>query len=223
MVAGPRNDALAFSPMGLDGLLCQAPPPLSLTAQYRLWELGRHAQDIEHVVELVPGMNNLLVIFNAMAVSAEDLTARLAACWTRCKGSARTGKTIDLPVRYGGALGMDLGEVAHRADLSTEEVVRLHSAGHYVVFFLGAYPGLGFLGGLDNRIATPRRMEPRLRVPGGSVGIGGAQTAVLPTAMPSGWNIIGNTPVSLFDVAKNPPAALAPGDRVRFQVEKIES
>ena len=119
---------------------------------------------------------------------------------------------------YGGEHGPDLQVVADHAGLSVEEVVRRHAGAEYVVFFIGFQPGFAYLGGLDPTLHTPRRDAPRLEVPAGSVAIGGAQTGIYPAASPGGWQLIGRTASTLFDPARNPPALLQPGDRVRFTI-----
>jgi inhibitor of KinA len=125
-------------------------------------------------------------------------------------------RIVELPVCYCGELAPDLEEVARHANLSSGEVVTLHTATLYTVQMIGFTPGFPYLAGLDARLAVPRRAEPRLRVPAGSVGIGGEQTGVYPMATPGGWNLIGATPLSLFDPAREPAALLRIGDRVRF-------
>ena len=123
---------------------------------------------------------------------------------------------VEVPVRYGGEWGPDLAEVAAACGLTPAEVVREHSRAEYVVYFLGFSPGFAYLGGLPPRIAAARRPTPRTRVPAGSVAIGGSQTGVYPLASPGGWQLIGRTPLALFDPRRTPPALLAAGDRVRF-------
>jgi KipI family sensor histidine kinase inhibitor len=125
-------------------------------------------------------------------------------------------RTVEVPVCYGGAHGPDLPDVAAHCGLSPDEVVRLHAAGAYCVYFLGFSPGFPYLGGLDPRLATPRLAAPRRAVPAGSVAIGGAQTGVYPVGSPGGWRLIGRTPAPLFDPARTPPALLQMGDLVRF-------
>jgi len=123
---------------------------------------------------------------------------------------------VEVPVRYGGEWGPDLAEVAAACGLTPTEVVRDHSRAEYLVYFLGFSPGFPYLGGLPPRIAAARRPSPRTRVPGGSVAIGGSQTGVYPLASPGGWQLIGRTPLALFDAGRTPAALLAAGDRLRF-------
>jgi inhibitor of KinA len=123
---------------------------------------------------------------------------------------------IEIPVCYGGAYGPDLEEVAAWHTISPEAVVSIHACAMYFVALVGFMPGFAYLGGLPSEIATPRRSSPRTMVPAGSVGIGGPQTGVYPADSPGGWNLIGRTPVRMFDLARETPSLLATGDRVRF-------
>jgi KipI family sensor histidine kinase inhibitor len=125
-------------------------------------------------------------------------------------------RVIDVPVRYGGADGPDLAQVAVATGMSAADVVALHSAPLYRVAMLGFAPGFPYLLGLDPRLAVPRLAVPRQRVPAGSVGIGGEQTGIYPQAGPGGWQVIGRTTLALFDPAAEAPTLLQPGDRLRF-------
>jgi inhibitor of KinA len=123
---------------------------------------------------------------------------------------------VEIPVCYAADLAPDLEDVARHAQLAIDETVRRHSAPEYRVQCVGFTPGFPFLSGLPTELSTPRRPSPRLKVPAGSVGIGGAQTGIYPLQSPGGWNIIGRTPLALFDVRRNPPVLLQAGNRVRF-------
>ena len=123
---------------------------------------------------------------------------------------------IEIPVCYAADLALDLEEVARHAQLTVDEVIRRHSATEYRVQCVGFTPGFPFLSGLPAELSTPRRASPRSKVPAGSVAIGGAQTGIYPLQSPGGWNIIGRTPLALFDVRRDPPVLLQAGDRVRF-------
>jgi inhibitor of KinA len=125
-------------------------------------------------------------------------------------------RTVEIPTCYEGELAPDLEIVASHAGLSTSEVIARHIAPTYLVQMIGFTPGFPYLAGMDASLATPRRAEPRTRVPAGSVGIGGEQTGIYAIATPGGWNIIGATPLSLFDPLRDPAAMLRAGDRVRF-------
>jgi len=166
--------------------------------------------------EVVPGMNNLTVELDPAAPDADNLLQALRTGWHESDAASVSPRRIEIPVHYGGAAGCDLDEVARHTGLSVADVIRLHSGAEYTVYFLGFQPGFAYLGGMDPRLATPRRKQPRLEVSAGSVGIGGQQTGVYPLLSPGGWQLIGRTPLSLFDPARVPPSLLLPGDAVRF-------
>ncbi len=123
---------------------------------------------------------------------------------------------ISIPVCYGGKYGPDLEEVAAYHKLSTSDVIRLHSEANYFVYMLGFTPGFPYLGGMPKELETPRKQTPRLQIAPGSVGIGGSQTGIYPLETPGGWNIIGRTPVSLFQPTRQPPTYVQSGMYLRF-------
>ncbi|WP_310600478.1 5-oxoprolinase subunit PxpB [Desulfobulbus sp.] len=125
--------------------------------------------------------------------------------------------TIEIPVCYGGEFGPDLATVAAHNRLASEEVIGLHCRTVYRIYAIGFTPGFCYLGGLDPRLHTPRLATPRQRVPAGSVGIAGGQTGIYPLASPGGWQLIGRTPLLLFDGGRTPPVPYRPGDAIRFR------
>jgi len=195
-------------------------PPVTLATQKRIWRLTQRLGDIPEVVEAIPGMNNITVVLRNPHSLALDAIERLQRWWEESEALDPESRYIEIPVVYGTAAGPDLGEVARHAGLSEKQVVELHSSIDYVVWFLGFQPGFPYLGGLPEQLATPRRDEPRLQVPAGSVGIGGAQTGIYPLATPGGWQLIGHTPLPLFDPHRDEPVLLRPGDTVRFIPQK---
>jgi KipI family sensor histidine kinase inhibitor len=167
------------------------------------------------VVELVPAYRTVLIVAEpGQAEALDDLAARLPGLELP-PAEAVAGETVEIPVRYDGE---DLPEVAGLTGLEPEEVVRRHTAPEYTVAFLGFSPGFPYLVGLDPALEVPRRDTPRTSIPAGSVGLAGNQTGIYPTATPGGWQLIGRTEVTLFDPARDPPALLAPGTRLRFTV-----
>lgn len=128
------------------------------------------------------------------------------------------GRTMEIPIAYGGEFGPDLGEVARHCGMEPAEVVSRHKSADYLVHAIGFVPGFPYLGGLPEKLRTPRRATPRTSVAAGSVGIGGAQTGIYPLVTPGGWQIIGRTPLALFRPGEPEPALLRVGDRVRFKV-----
>ncbi len=172
------------------------------------------------VLEVVPTYRSLFVAFDPLRVPRERLVRRIEALLERMPAGPAPrppGRTVRIPVCYGGELGPDLDEVARRAGLAPEEVVEIHASADYRVYMLGFTPGFPYLGGMSPRIATPRLERPRTRIPGGSVAIGGEQTGIYPVDSPGGWRIIGRTPLRLFDPSSPEPFLVAAGDRVRFE------
>jgi inhibitor of KinA len=194
---------------------------------------------IPGVIELTPAYTSIAVFFDPTAVAktgatAEDefkwLAMRIRAAVTDVPKLRRIRRsptrTVEIPVCYDPEFAPDLDDVARHAQISREEIVELHSATEYRVACIGFVPGFPFMAGLPKKLATPRRSTPRKEIPPGSVGIGGAQTGIYPLRSPGGWNLIGRTPLKLFDPAKDPPVLLHAGDRVRFRAitrEEFES
>jgi 5-oxoprolinase (ATP-hydrolysing) subunit B len=189
----------------------------SLDVQRRIWRLARIARSWDDVVDAVCGDGNLTVfVRDPYGVDFQLLASLMHETWDApAEGHVEASRLIKIPVQYGGD---DLAEVAAYAGLSKREVVELHAGAEYVALFVGFLPGFAYLGGLDARLAVPRRAVPRARVDAGSVAIGGELTAVYPFASPGGWNVIGKTAAVMFDARRSPAAAIAPGDRVRFVV-----
>lgn len=215
-------DAPRLHALGDAALLFELPPPATLAVQQRLWALAHEAAGWPGVSEVLPGMNNLTVLFDPERLDAAALEQRLLALWPEVAAAPKAdARTVEIPVDYGGEHGPDLHEVARHTGLTPAEVVRRHSAGDYVVYLLGFLPGFAFMGGLAPELATPRRSEPRTAVPARSVGIGGAQTGIYPSVSPGGWQLIGRTPLPLFDPQAASPTLLRPGDQVRFVVQSL--
>jgi len=170
------------------------------------------------------GYVSLLVDFDPLAMThadAAELVQRSLDCGSHIVQTA--SRTLEIPVCYGGEFGPDLDDVARHAQLSADEVVRLHAGASYEVCFLGFTAGFAYLGGLPEELATPRLATPRRAVAIGSVGIAGRQTGIYPAATPGGWRLIGRTPLTMFDPRNEPPTRLLPGDRVRFvAIERAE-
>lgn len=206
--------------LGDRAVVLELEPPISLASQQRIWGLNQRLQAVASVQEVIPGMNNITLILRDPQQSALDAIERLQRWWEESEVQIPESRQVAIPVIYGGEAGPDLTVVAEHAGLSIHQVVELHSSTDYVVYFIGFQPGFPYLGGLDPRLHIPRRAEPRVAVPAGSVGIGGSQTGVYPLASPGGWQLIGQTPVALFDPLQQPPTLLRPGDTVRFVPQK---
>lgn len=183
-------------------------------------------QPFPGLLEIVPSYTNFCVYYDAFLVfkhlPAADTIAKRVQIYieqllkNQVTPIHTTRRTIEIPVFYGGEYGPDLQEVADYNKLTTDEVIRIHTSREYLVYMLGFAPGFPYLGGLDERLITPRRATPRPRIAAGSVGIGGEQTGIYPFATPGGWQIIGRTLTPLFSFHNNPPTLLQAGDVVRF-------
>lgn len=223
----PGEPAIKLVPrislLGSTALLFEAPGPLDLQQQQRIWALARQAQAWVGVQEVVPGMNNLMLTFARPPADLAPIQSALQLAWEEGGVLELAGRTIKLPVVYGGIGGPHLADVMAHTGLSVEAIVAIHTEPLYTVYALGSHPGYCYLGGMDPRIATPRRKVPVVNLPGGSVSIGGVQTGVSASDGPSGWNTIGRTDMCFFDPQRDPPALLAPGDSVRFTVARVEA
>ena len=176
------------------------------------------ALQLEGIIELVPTYCALLVEYDAMLYSYSEICKIIEP--TLEEGMTNTTNelvtVVEVPTVYGGEFGPDLSFVASHNHLSEDEVISIHSGTDYLVYMLGFIPGFTYLGGMDPRIATPRLSSPRTLIPAGSVGIAGEQTGTYPSDSPGGWQIIGRTPVTMYDMSKAQAALLNAGDYVRY-------
>jgi KipI family sensor histidine kinase inhibitor len=178
------------------------------------------AHQIEHkemngIREVIPAYASLLIVFDPVVISfplLKEKTEKVLS--TQSEVSKGSGKVVSLPVCYEKNYATDLNSVTQKTGISKKEIVRIHHSVDYRVYMLGFVPGFLYLGGMDERIACPRKQTPRTKIPKGAVGIAGSQTGVYPLETPGGWQVIGQCPVSLFD--PNDDFAIQPGDTVRF-------
>jgi KipI family sensor histidine kinase inhibitor len=211
-----------ISLIGTLAMLVEAPGDFDLVQQGRIWALGDVLSSWRNVQEAVIGVTNVMLVFERPPEDISALSASIIELWHRLPGRNSNGKLIEIPVVYGGELGFDLPAVASRAGLSERDVVRIHSEGDYTVCAVGSSPGFGYLHGLDPRIFMPRKSVPSLNMRAGSVTIGGMQTGVAVLSSPNGWNAIGWAEVPMFDARSDQPSLMAPGDRVKFRIDRIE-
>ncbi|MDB5125522.1 MAG: hypothetical protein JWP94_3651 [Mucilaginibacter sp.] len=175
----------------------------------------------------VPAYNTLSIFFDPLQVLKSNLPGKTCRekvshyleqlNETETTAIKSESQLITIPVCYGGALGPDLEDVAALNKITTGEVINVHSSATYLVHMIGFVPGFAYLGGMSETIAAPRKATPRAAIPAGSVGIAGMQTGIYPLQTPGGWQLIGQTPVKLFDPARPVPALLKAGDRVQFK------
>ena len=175
-------------------------------------------EPIRGIVELIPTYCSLLIQYDPMDLRYGQLRDRLEALVTQLDEVEMPPKqVVEIPVAYGGEYGPDLGEVARAHNISEEEVIKLHSEPEYPIYMLGFVAGFPYLGGMNKAIATPRKKSPRIKIEAGSVGIAGEQTGIYSVESPGGWQIIGRTPLKLYDVNRNEPVLLKAGQYIKFK------
>jgi KipI family sensor histidine kinase inhibitor len=188
-----------------------------LNARVLALDARLRAAKLAGVVETVPTYRSLMVQIDPLVCDYDGLAAFAHAAIAETKGARIKGRRWKVPVVYGGDFGIDLEDVAARHSLTTAKLIEKHAAAIYRCYMIGFMPGFTYLGGLDQSIATPRRLDPRLMTPAGTVSIGGIQALVAGQAMPSGWHLLGRTPVRTFDPRRTPAVLFAPGDEIVFE------
>ena len=205
--------------LGDCGLLVELGTGIDPAVNQRVQQLQQRLQreNIGGVVETVPAYSSLLVIYDPLRTAPEALKRRIMGlCRFEAALPQEEKEVFEIPVVYGGEDGPDLLAVADYHGMSVEDVVRLHTGSVYRVYMIGFTPGYPYMGELPEALNTPRRATPRTHIPKGSVAIAQRQTGIYPVVSPGGWQIIGRTPVTLFDVRRETPSLLTMGDQVRF-------
>jgi KipI family sensor histidine kinase inhibitor len=208
-----------FRDMGDRSLVVELGDEISqdVNRRVRMLYFSLRDRNLNGIVDLIPSYAALLVVFDPLGISLAALrTAITGLMETADPARIPEPKTVKIPVVYGGSYGPDLVWLAGFCQITAEEVIRLHTATTYHVFMIGFTPGFPYMGEVPAQIAAPRRQTPRTLVPQGSVGIAQRQTGIYPVASPGGWQIIGRTPLRLFDPLATPPAPLTTGDAVTF-------
>jgi inhibitor of KinA len=189
----------------------------ALSAEVLRLNASLRSSGLVGVVETVPTFRSLMVHYDPLVTTRANLERGIASLLDRQPGSRSTGTLWRVPVCYDGEFAPDLAEVAHLTGLSPGEVIALHSGTRYHVYMLGFLPGFPYMGDLPAQLALPRRADPRVSVPAGSISIATTLTAIYPYESPGGWHLIGTTPIRLFDCNRTRPALFAPGDTVLFE------
>lgn len=222
--ASVQTESIQFESMAEDALLLRLGGHVDVTINARVHAAVAILQRHLPALECIPAYASVLLRFDPLAWrDANNVDPHRG--WERAvrlaldagETSQRASREQEIPVCYGGIHGPDLVDVARHLDLSIDEVITRHTAVNYYVAMIGFAPGFPYLLGLDPTLVMPRRDNPRQRVLAGSVAIGGAQTGIYPTDLPGGWQLLGRTPLRLFDVTAASPSLLAAGDRVRFR------
>jgi inhibitor of KinA len=237
------NNAYEFSPLGDSAVVIRIGDSIDLETNRKVKRLGSilEKHQFPGMIEYIPAFTTLTVFYDPFLLYQQYMESPWEKSHDRnqsvfgyvCEILEQIIQTADetedskvsiveIPVCYGGDCGPDLTDVASHNGLTPDQVIDIHSSAEYIVYMIGFAPGFPYIGGMSERIATPRRKSPRLTIPAGSVGIAGMQTGVYPIETPGGWQLIGRTPMALFRPKENPPSLLQAGDIVRFKPMSME-
>lgn len=211
---------MTYKPYGESAILIEWPQLISkeILQDIRFFVAEIELKNDKDILELNFIYCSLLIIYNSKNSCFSEIKHTLESLYeNEFAVTVKSEKTLwQIPVCYDSAFGIDLAYLSSEKKLSVEKIISLHSSVDYTVYGIGFLPGFLYLGGLSEKLYFPRRNSPRLAVPKGAVAIGGTQTGIYPQSSPGGWHIIGNTPISLFDVKKETPSVIIPGDEIRF-------
>lgn len=189
----------------------------SINTQIRAFSIALQNSKIPGIVETVPTYRSLMIHYDPGVILYKPLVQKLTALLGQLdKIEIPPSEVLEIPVLYGGEMGPDLDFVAQHSGKTPEEVVQIHTSTEYLIYMLGFTPGFTYLGGMSDEIATPRLKTPRVKIPAGSVGIAGSQTGVYPIDSPGGWQLIGRTPVRMYDPDRETPILPQAGQYIKF-------
>lgn len=174
------------------------------------------------ITSMIPTYRSLLIKYEPLKLAVDELTRLIAKCDETASADVFKPKVLEIPVAYGGDFGQDLDFVAEYHHMTPDEVINIHTSVVYRIYMLGFTMGFAYLGGMSEKIATPRLEKPRTEIPAGSVGIAASQTGIYPVASPGGWRLIGKTPVRLYDPLREKPILLEAGNYIKFVRVSLE-
>ena len=202
-----------------NSIIIEYPPAISKEINSNIRSIVREIKNnlSEEIVDIIPAYHNIIVGYDCLEVDPLVLCDKISAIVSTISESDIVEREIvEIPVCYEEPYGLDLDDVCEIHSISKEELIRKHTEPEYLVYMIGFTPGFPYLGGMDESLATPRKKEPRSKIPAGSVGIAGSQTGVYPIASPGGWQIIGRTPLKLFDPYRNNPVMIEAGQYIKY-------
>ncbi|SDF24097.1 5-oxoprolinase subunit PxpB [Sporolituus thermophilus] len=214
-------EGVRILPAGEQAIVVEFGQSIDPDINRRVHQLGRRLTGLKlpGIIEVVPTYRSLLIYFDPLTITRQAVAEQAMSLLDRedtVGAGGSKARVIHIPVCYGGEFGPDLGFVANHNGLTEAEVIEIHTSVPYLVYMLGFTPGFPYLGGMSQRIATPRLEKPRTKIPAGSVGIAGTQTGFYPIESPGGWQLIGRTPVKAFDPQAANPFLFAAGDYLKF-------
>lgn len=211
--------SLQIIPAGDSGILVKLGNEITEGINRKVHKLHHILEDAEMdgIVEMVPAYSDLLILYDPLILSFNKLEEKIQQAVDQPKKIKKGNqRLIEIPTCYEDEYGADLNEVAEHTGLSVKEIIKIHSDTEYLVYMLGFTPGFSYLGGMDERIACPRKKIPRQDIPAGSVGIADKQTGIYPIESPGGWQLIGRTPLKLFDANAEENFLCQAGDKLKF-------
>lgn len=215
-----KTNSFKCYPLGDAAIVIQLGDQISPAINARVRAICAYLDEysFEGFIEYVPAFTTVTLYYEPWIINYTKLLPLLQEMANEVleEPEVSSGAVLDIPVLYGGEWGPDLDFVASHNKISTAEVIALHTAPEYLVYMIGFAPGFPYLGGMNELISAPRKDTPRMKIAAGSVGIAGQQTGIYPIETPGGWQIIGRSPINLFDLNREVPAFLKAGDKVRF-------
>lgn len=188
-----------------------------ISSKVRAMMVALESNKIEGIIEVVPTYRSLMIHYDALIIGYDNLVKKLKLLESNLKDiSLPEPEVMEIPTLYGRENGLDIENVAHHNKITVEEVIEIHSSKEYLIYMLGFTPGFPYLGGMDERIATPRLKAPRTKINKGAVGIAGSQTGIYPIDSPGGWQLIGRTPLKLYEPNREVPILLKAGNYIKF-------
>jgi inhibitor of KinA len=213
-------------PCGDHAVTIELGDSINVETHQKITALFQHLskEKITGIKDIIPAYHTLTVVYDLASIEKKDTAVtlyemmrnNLEKAFDTVAIATTPNRQIQIPVCYDGSLAPDIASLAEAHGVSVDDVVRLHAGKMYRVYMIGFLPGFAYMGSVDEKINTPRRSQPRVSVPAGSVGIAGEQTGIYPFDSPGGWQIIGQTPLSMFDASQPQPCYLQPGDEVQF-------
>lgn len=215
-----KTNTYTLYPLGDSAIVVQFPDLISPAIHQKVRAVAAYLDEyaFDGFIEYTPAFTSVTVYYQPWVINYSGIQLLLEEMLAELMDDKEIPDPaiIEIPVLYGGQWGPDLEFVANKNQLSIAEVVAIHTSAVYVVYMIGFAPGFPYLGGMSEKIAAPRKEQPRAVIPAGSVGIAGLQTGIYPIETPGGWQIIGQSPLQLFEVNREVPALLKAGDRLRF-------
>lgn len=212
-------DKIKYLPAGDKAIVMEFGNEISKEINAKIRSVGRALEEknIDGIEEVLPTYRSILIMYDPIKVEYEEIVKILDDLGNKASlGEKEEIRIVEIPTIYGKEFGPDINFVAAHNKITVDEVIKIHTGTDYLVYMLGFTPGFTYLGGMSDKIAAPRLSAPRKKIPAGSVGIAGSQTGMYPSETPGGWQLIGRTPLKLYDPAKEPPVLINAGDYVRY-------